>query len=109
MILVGCKTDDDGIACTQEFRTVGCEVIGKPLDRWYTVRNATDDTLNIGTKFENTYAVLDDNFQRTLQGKQDTFTFHGVISDSVWVKEPFVISADECHINYVSGKLRVEL
>jgi len=101
--------DDEPNPCTEEFRTVGIEITGKTLDNWYTVRESTQDTFLIGTSFQNTYAVLDDNFQRTLANKQEDFAFHGVISDSVWVKEVFVISADACHINYISGKLKVVL
>lgn len=103
-----CSTDEPS-PCTEEFRTVGIEITGQTLDNWYTVRESTQDTFLIGTSFQNTYAVLDDNFQQTLANKEEDFTFHGVISDSVWVKEIFVISADACHINYVSGKLKVDL
>ena len=109
LAISSCSTDDGPIACTEEFRTVGVEVTGKTLDDWYTVRVTTDDTFDIGTSFQNVYAVLDDNFQRTLEGKEEVFEFHGVIADSVWIKEPITIKADECHIEYVSGTLKVDL
>jgi hypothetical protein len=102
-------TKDDPLLCTDEFRTVGIQVVGKTLDGWYTIRESTQDTFRLGTKFQDTYAVLDDGFQPTLANSQEDFTFHGVIADSVWVKELFEISADECHISYVSGKLKVDL
>ncbi|MBI1307608.1 MAG: hypothetical protein GC181_13480 [Bacteroidetes bacterium] len=105
----GCFVDDGGTACTTEFRTVGIEVTGKTLDDWYTIRLSNNDTIRIGTQFENTYAVLDDNSQNLIAGREELFRFHGVIKDSIWVNEVITIKADECHIDYVSGNLKVSL
>lgn len=108
VLFVGCDNSNP-VLCTKEFRTVGVEVTGKTLNSWYTVREKNGDTLILNTSFQNIYGVLDDNFQKTLANKQETFIFHGVISDSVWIKEAIEIKADACHIEYVSGNLKINL
>ena len=43
-VINGCIKSDPTI-CTEEFRTVGVEVTGKTLNKWFTVREKTGDTL----------------------------------------------------------------
>lgn len=101
----------DEVYCTEEFRTISITVNGPALDDFYTLRESTGDTLiiNHDSIWGNAYPVLDDNFQKTLEDKTETFRFHGIINDSIVVNEPFVIKADKCHIIFVSGKQEVNL
>ncbi len=98
--------------CTEEFRTVSIEVLGGVLDAHYTWVPSTDDTL-LGDRlvFEgrSLYVVVDDNHRLLLEGRTDTLRFRGFIGGTLVVDEPFVISADGCHINYHSGRQRVQL
>lgn len=98
--------------CTLEYRTVSIQVIGDTLDDYYTIRQTSGDTIrinNINSIFENNYPVLDDNYQQHIENSTETFLFYGLINDSIVVREPFVIKADRCHIEYVSGRLQVNL
>lgn len=58
---------------------------------------------------DNYYTVLTDTYQKQMEGKTETFWFKGFVNDSLVINEPFVISADQCHISYVSGKTEVQL
>ena len=112
IVLLSCKKKDDDVACTMEFRMVQIRVIGAPLEDYYTIRESTGDTLrhdSFSSGETEYYTVLDDNFQSVLKGKTETFRFVGIQNDLVVVNEPIVIRADACHIEYVSGKLEVEL
>jgi hypothetical protein len=52
------------------------------------------------------YTVLDDNYVSKLRNTQDTFLFYGYVSYyySPVVVETYVIEADECHVQKISGK-----
>jgi hypothetical protein len=98
-------------ACTMEFRTVGIQVIGDPLDDFYTIRNLNGDTLryeNYGFE-DNYYIILDDNFHVYLKNSSENFTFIGIINGEKVVDEAFVIRGDDCHIEKVSGAVTVYL
>ena len=101
---------DDPILCTEEFRTVGLEITGAELDNFFTIRKETNDTLEIASEpFLSIYPVLDDNFQDELEGKEEEFIFLGFIGEEEVVRESFVIKADKCHIEKVSGPESVSL
>lgn len=104
LILFSCRHKDDEVACTSMFASVGIEVNGGILDSYYTIRNSTNDTIRFTNGFfQNTYTVLDDNYQQILKNKQEVFRFIGIKSGNKVVDENIVISADECHISKVSG------
>jgi hypothetical protein len=85
-------------------------VVGGTLDDFYTIRNSTADTLIFeGAPFQNSYTVLDDNYQQILENKQENFKFIGIKSGIKVIEENFVISADQCHISKVSGKNSVNI
>ena len=112
VLLASCQKPDDK-ACTMEWRSIQIKVVGAALDDYFTIRLATGDTLRfssdpIGTTTDY-YPVLDDSFQPSLANKTENFRFVGVIENTVVVNEAFVIAADNCHINYVSGNLTVTL
>jgi hypothetical protein len=96
-----------------EWRTIAIIVNGGTLDSYFTIRETTGDTIRLsrdnsppGTNY---YPVLTDGYQPILQGRTENFRFKGFINDSLVVNELFVISADQCHINYVSGNTSVNL
>lgn len=105
--------EDDQVACTMDFRMVTVSVTGPALTSYYTLRTVTGDTIRIGQ--ENTggmagiYPILDDSYQSILEGRTENFIFRGFINDSLVVNESYGISADKCHIAYVSGNLNVTL
>lgn len=91
---------------------VSIKINGPVLDTFYTVRLSTGDTIRpiSGRQFfENTYSVLDDNYQPQLMNAQDSFRFYGIIQNQQVVNELFTIKADRCHIDYVSGRTEITL
>ena len=110
--IVGCSKKDDGIACTEEFRSVTITVNGGVLDEYFTIRQSTGDTISIDKDTimgQNIYFVLNDNFQQAIENKTEDFRFKGFINDTLVVEELFKIKADACHIEYVSGKTVINL
>jgi hypothetical protein len=100
---------DPGIMCTMDFRSVSVQVrdaSGGPvrLDSAYTLRKKTGQQIrHEHHPAADSYTVLDDGFQKTLANRQETFLFTGFRDGRKVVEEPFVISADCCHIGKVSG------
>lgn len=87
-------------------------VTGGILDDFYTLRASTGDTIRYAKNElpgDSVYIVLGDNYEQALKNATDTFVFHGLINDTIAVNVPFVISADECHIEYISGDIAVDL
>ena len=104
--LSSCAPENDQVVCTMEWRTVTITVNRPPLDSFYTLREATGDTIRLirdNIPGSNDYPVLTDSYQPVLQGQTGTFRFLGFMQDSVTVNDAFVIGADRCHIYYVSG------
>jgi hypothetical protein len=113
VMLLSCKDNkEDMVVCTMEFRMVSIQVNGPTLDTFYTIRLSTGDTIRpiSGRQFqENTYTVLDDNYQPLLVNAEDSFRFYGILQQQQVVNEVFKIKADRCHIDYVSGRTEVTL
>ena len=111
LILISC-TKDEEVICTMEYRYISIDVKGGILDDFYTIRKYTGDTIRnekdniIGN---NSYIILSDNYQNKIKNKEEIFIFKGYITDSLVVNEQYVIKADECHIDYVSGKKEINL
>ena len=111
LIIISC-TKDEEVICTMEYRYISIDVKGGILDDFYTIRKYTGDTIRnekdniIGN---NSYIILSDNYQNKIKNKEEIFIFKGYITDSLVVNEQYVIKADECHINYVSGKKEINL
>ena len=111
LIIISC-TKDEEVICTMEYRYILIDVKGGILDDFYTIRKYTGDTIRnekdniIGN---NSYIILSDNYQNKIKNKEEIFIFKGYITDSLVVNEQYVIKADECHINYVSGKKEINL
>ena len=111
LILISC-TKDEEVICTMEYRYISIDVKGGILDDFYTIRKYNGDTIRyekdniIGN---NSYIILSDNYQNKIKNKEEIFIFKGYITDSLVVNEQFIIKADECHIDYVSGKKEINL
>lgn len=108
-VLSACNEE---LACTMEFRTVTVEINGPALSSYYTLNRGTGDTIRIGQENiagTGVYPILDDSYQTTLAGRSEQFRFEGWINDSLVVQADYVIAADHCHIDYVSGPLQINL
>jgi hypothetical protein len=111
LILISC-TKDEEVICTMEYRYISIDVKGGILDDFYTIRKYTGDTIRNEKDniiVNNSYIILSDNYQNKIKNKEEIFIFKGYITDSLVVNEQYVIKADECHINYVSGKKEINL
>ena len=111
IIIPSCS--DVEVNCTEEFRTVIITVTGDSLTDHYTFREKTLDTIKIGRDYifpgYEGYPVLNDTYQPMIQNSRENFRFVGEINDTVVVNEEFVIEADQCHIEKISGKVQVDL
>ena len=111
LFFISCAKEEE-VICTMEWRYISIDVKGGILDDFYTIRKYTGDTIRnekdniIGS---NSYIILSDNYQNKIKNKEEIFIFKGYITDSLVVNEQYVIKADECHINYVSGKKEINL
>lgn len=111
LFFISCSKEEE-VICTMEWRYISIDVKGGVLDNIYTIRKYTGDTIRnekdniIGN---NSYIILSDNYQNKIKNKEEIFIFKGYITDSLVVNEQYIIKADECHINYVSGKKEINL
>lgn len=101
----------DSIACNEMFVTVMLHIKNSSgaavlLDDSYTVSVAGEDTIrdDSGVYPKGRYVVVNDNFRKQLRFNPTKYIFYGIKNGSVIVKEPFVITADCCHIKKQSGK-----
>jgi len=113
IISTACNQKTKEIICTEEFRMITIAIDGPELEDYYTLRVKTGDTIRPTQRLPKTsiqnYTVLDDNFQKSLQGKKETFIFIGIIDGKTAVQEDFVIEADACHVYKNSGAELVTL
>ena len=111
LFFISCAKEEE-VICTMEWRYISIDVKGGVLDNFYTIRKYTGDTIRYekdNILGNNSYIILSDNYQNKIKNKEDIFIFKGYITDSLVVNEQYVIKADECHINYVSGKKEINL
>ena len=112
ILIVSSCTKEEEVICTMEWRYISIDVKGGVLDNFYTIRKYTGDTIRhekdniLGN---NSYIILSDNYQNKIKNKEEIFIFKGYITGSLVVNEQYIIKADECHINYVSGKKEINL
>ena len=113
LFFISCaKEEEKEVICTMEWRYISIDVKGGVLDNFYTIRKYTGDTIRYekdNILGNNSYIILSDNYQNKIKNKEEIFIFKGYITDSLVVNEQYVIKADECHINYVSGKKEINL
>lgn len=112
VLLFSCSKEES-VICTEEFRFIGLNVEGDSLNDFYTIRQKTSDTLrfNQSVVFPDYtwYVILDDSFSETLKNSKETFTFFGLINDSIVIREDYLIEADECHISRENGPNKITL
>lgn len=105
--------DEDQLFCTEEWRSIVVEIPGANFSDYFTIRVSTGDTLRFESEFVSQnpsfFTVLDDSFQPKLERKRETFRFVGIRQGQIIVNEPYVISADRCHIQFVSGRIFISL
>lgn len=118
VFLFSCKksqdpTIEDPIACTEIFTMIPIQVEKagnqQPLTQFYTIDIELHDTIRENNFLEGYYIVISDNYQQKLKNDTREFLFEGLINDEKVVSEVFVIKADECHIEKVSGVEKVVL
>lgn len=112
ILIVSSCTKEEEVICTMEWRYISIDVKGGVLDNFYTIRKYTGDTIRYekdNILGNNSYIILSDNYQNKIKNKEEIFIFKGYITDSLVVNEQYIIKADECHINYVSGKKEINL
>lgn len=107
---------NSNVICTEMFAMITIQVKdttgnGIKLDSAYTLRTGDNEKLYLehNTFIDGAYVVLDDNYQQKLANKKDTFRFVGYKNGSQIINEPFIISADCCHISKESGNTEVIL
>lgn len=108
-LLFNSSCSEDFIACTEEFAMVGIEINGANIIETFTIRNANGDTIRNEGNFNNVFIVLDDGFQKELENREETFTFFAFDADSLRVSQEYVIGADRCHIERISGPVEINL
>lgn len=110
-LFTSCNTNNN-VLCTTEFVSVVVTVHGNVLDDYFTIQNSTGDTIRYNTLTTNgsrVYSIVTDSDIHKFKHEVETFTFKGFIHDSLVVNEQYVIKADQCHINYLSGKTEINL
>ena len=75
------------------------------LDEVYTIRQRTGDKITLDQRMpDGRYQVLDDSYLRNIVNTRETYIFTGIKDGKKIIEEPFVISADCCHVKKESGK-----
>jgi hypothetical protein len=108
-LLISCDNPKETGKCTEIFKTSYITIDGADLDDFYTLRLSNKDTIRTAHYEKKEYPVLTDRYQDALANNKDSFHFVGLIKDSIVLIEPFVFSADDCHINYISGSKTINL
>ncbi len=107
---IACSDDtSDPVICTEIFVIFDVTIVDRnnlPVDSLSTsvvskegdfVYNFFDDFNGLGV-----YPVMTDQFKDELRGKQEVVIFTAE-NDSISVQQEFVFTADECHVNKLSG------
>ena len=97
------------VACTEIFVMVTVKVTdqqGNPvkLDEAYAIRKDNGETIRPEQSMDGMYVVLDDSYQRKMPRESHTFHFVGKKDGKTVIDEPYLISADCCHISKLNGK-----
>jgi len=100
------------VTCTEEFAMVTVRVEdanGVPisLDDAYTLRKGSAETLRFESGGVGMYTVLDDSYRQRLQNNIDDFFFIAIKNGKKIAEERFVVGADCCHVQKVSGTEKI--
>ncbi len=105
-----CELNHGDTVCTEIFAAVSVKVEGKVLTDFYTLRPSTGDLIRHELMYgDSFYTVLDDNYVSELKNDEDTFVFCGFYRGEKVIEENYVISADECHVQKISGASVISL
>jgi len=114
-----CKKNGDnecqGVMCTAMFAMINTKVTdanGKyvKLDDVYVMRGKNNDIYRPeqqSAAWDSSYVVIDDGYISKMYNSTETFYFIGIKNGVKVVNEPFVISADCCHVSKQSGKATI--
>ncbi|MDG1803546.1 hypothetical protein [Flavicella sp.] len=103
------------IVCTEEFRSITLEIIDindNPviLDAFKIIREDTGEEIESSENFhQNFYTIINDNYQNEIAQKEINLKFTGFINNIEVLSTNYVVSADCCHIELISGKTKIVL
>jgi hypothetical protein len=104
LLLNMCELNHGDTVCTEIFAAVTLRVEGKVLSDFYTLRPSTGELIRHESMFgDSIYTVLDDNYVSELKNSEDSFVFYGFYRGEKVIEENYVISADECHVQKITG------
>ncbi|MBN8670582.1 MAG: hypothetical protein J0L80_07835 [Chitinophagales bacterium] len=114
-----CKKKNDGncadVMCTAMFTMINTKVTDAngryvKLDDVYVMREKNNDIYRPeqqSAAWDSSYVVIDDGYLPKMYNSTETFYFIGIKNGIKVVNEPFVISADCCHVSKQSGKTTI--
>lgn len=114
-----CKKNGDngcqGVMCTAMFAMINTKVVDAnghfvQLDDAYVMRVKNNDIYHTNQSnmiVDSSYIVIDDGYVSKMYNSTETFYFIGIKNGIKVVNEPFVISADCCHVSKHSGKATI--
>ena len=103
------------IVCTEEFRSITLEIVDindNPviLDSFKTTREDTGEEIESNENLhQNFYPIINDNYQNEIAQKEINLKFTGFINNIEVLSTNYVVSADCCHIELISGKTKIVL
>lgn len=108
------KKCPENTICTEMFAMVTVKVIDQlgnsvHFDEVYTIRKSNNETIRITQSMDGMLIVLDDSYQSKLKQDKDTFHIVGIKNGQKVLDEPYMISADCCHVSKVSGREEIKL
>jgi hypothetical protein len=110
ILLSARKEDCKGVDCKTDFIREGVVVLNTDgdlieLDDAYTFNRRKNQIIRFKDfKFGDTYIVLDDSYQDKLKNRTMQVQFIGMKNGKRVFNEPYVFTADCCHIQKLSGK-----
>ncbi len=106
------QKEEQMVICTMEFRSIAVQIksVDHLFDEFYLLNNQTWEKKKIIASRRDpksdtaNYALIDDSMQKSLQNKEVPYTLIAVKSGVRVIEEPYIFSADACHVFKVSGK-----
>lgn len=107
MLYAACK---EPRYCTEEFRSICIEISDslKP-DDYFTINLINGDTLHRGNQSQfSCFTLVDDAVLNQLKQSDHEVQFVGLQQGKEVINERYVVYSDGCHVQYKSGKLKIE-
>ncbi|RYD57149.1 MAG: hypothetical protein EOP56_10130 [Sphingobacteriales bacterium] len=105
----------DGVMCTQMFKMITLRITDASgnavkLDDYYTLHVASGEKAKVtGGMNGGYYTVVDDSRRKDLQDRKVELKFVGMKDGKEVVNETYMVTADCCHIEKISGKTEIVL